>query len=370
MNRWLFAPSAGWLAAVAGTLSAAASCVALLAFFPTAYAADPVNPPKHKGARLLGINVNEAEDKNFGKAFRAGREAGLQIVSLKLDWDDIEKKPGEYVSPFPAIADVFYSAARVKLSLRIATLDTGRNRIPADLREKPLDDPAVVQRFNALAGWLARQMPKVELEDFSIGNEADCSLGSDAAKWRQYTAFFKAAKEHVKKTWPKTKVGSSLTFGGHTGPAKEHAIELNRHADVVMVSYYPLNADLTFRDPSVVRGDFKAVCEQYPRRSVTFTECGYSSGTKCGASEEKQKRFVEEVFGAWDAHAEQVGQVMFVWLSDQPPEMVRWAEEYYGVKGGAFADFIGTLGLRTYKGSGADKPAFVALKAEAKRRGW
>jgi len=61
---------------------------------------------------------------------------------------------------------------------------------------------------------------------------------------------------------------------------------------------------------------------------------------------------------------------MFVWLSDQPPETVRWAEKYYGAKGGAFADFIGTLGLRTYSGSGTDKPAFVALKAEAKKRGW
>ena len=53
-----------------------------------------------------------------------------------------------------------------------------------------------------------------------------------------------------------------------------------------------------------------------------------------------------------------------------PPLAWRWAEEYYRVKGGAFADFIGTLGLRTYKGSGADKPAFIALKAEAKKRGW
>jgi hypothetical protein len=338
--------------------------------FSKADAADPDRPPLPKGLRLLGINVNEAEDKDFGQAFGHGRGAGLQVVSLKLDWDDVEKKPGEFASPFPAIADAFYSAAQVKLSLRIATLDTNRNRIPADLREKPLDDPQVVQRFNALVDWLAQQMPRVELEDFSIGNEADASLGSDAAKWRQYTAFFQATKEHAKKTWPKTKIGSSLTFGGHTGPAKKHVIELNRSADVVMVSYYPLNADLTFRDPAVVGGDFRRVCEQYPGRAVTFTECGYASGTKCGASEEKQKRFVEEVFRAWDAHADQVGQVMFVWLTDQPPETVRWAEQYYGAKGGAFADFIGTLGLRTYSGSGTDKPAFAALKTEAKKRGW
>lgn len=366
MNRWLF----GRIGAVVGLWSAAAWGGALPVAFSSVSTATPDDAPQPKGARLLGINVNEAEDQNFDRAFRTGWEAGLQVVSLKLDWDDLEKQPGEYASPFPAIADLFYSAAQVKLSLRIATLDTSRNRIPADLRAKPFDDPTVIQRFNALVDWLAQQMPKVEIEDFSIGNEVDAFLGSDAAKWRQYTAFFQATREHVKQTWPQTQVGSSLTFGGHTGPAKEQVLALNRHADVVMVSYYPLNADLRFRDPSVVGGDFQAVCAQYPGRSITFTECGYASGTKCGASEEKQKRFVEEVFRAWDAHADQVGQVMFVWLHDQPPETVRWTEEYYGVRSDAFADFIGTLGLRTYPGSGEDKPAFVALKAEAQKRGW
>lgn len=345
-------------------------CMAILSAFPTAHAATPDKPPKHKGARLLGINVNEAEDKNFENAFRIGRQAGLQVVSLKLDWDDVEKKPGEYVCPWPAIADAYYSAAKVRLSLRIATLDTNRNRIPADLRRKDFDAPAVVTRFNALVDWLAKQMPKVEIEDISIGNEVDVSLGTDAAKWKQYNAFFQATKEHARKVWPKAKIGSSLTFDGHLGAAKRHVIELNRHADVVMVSYYPLKSDLTFRDPSVVRGDFKAICAQYPKRAISFTECGYSSGTKCGASKEKQKRFVEEVFRAWDAHADQIQQVMFVWLTDQLPEMVSWTENYYGIRGGAFADFIGTLGLRMYKGSGTDKPAFVALKAEAKKRGW
>ena len=127
---------------------------------------------------------------------------------------------------------------------------------------------------------------------------------------------------------------------------------------------------MTFRDPSVVQGDFQTVCTQYAERSIYYTECGYSSGAQCGSSEEKQKRFVEEVFRAWDSHAEQIGQVMFIWLSDQSPEMVRWAQKYYGVNGGAFADYIGTLGLRTYKGAGTDKPAFIALIAEAKKRGW
>jgi len=370
LDRLLPLVLAKWRVGVVGTLWIAVSCVTIVSAFSTTHAAGPDKPPKHKGVRLLGINVNEAEDKNFDNAFRIGRLAGLQVVSLKLDWDYVEKKPGEYASPWPAVADAYYSVAKVRLSLRIATLDTNCNRIPADLRGKGFDDPAVVMRFNALVDWLAKQMPKVQIEDISIGNEVDGSLGTDSAKWKQYTVFFKATKEHAKKVWPKAKIGSSLTFGSHLGAAKRHVIELNRYTDVVMISYYPLKTDFTFRDPSVVRGDFKAICVQYPKRAISFTECGYSSGTRCGASKEKQKRFVEEVFRAWDAHADQIQQVMFVWLSDQPPDMVSWAQKYYGVRDGAFADFIGTLGLRAYKGSGTDKPAFVALKAEAKKRGW
>jgi hypothetical protein len=35
-----------------------------------------------------------------------------------------------------------------------------------------------------------------------------------------------------------------------------------------------------------------------------------------------------------------------------------------------FLSYLGTLGLRTHAGSGTDKPAFAALMAQAKARGW
>jgi hypothetical protein len=347
----------------------AAVWAALTATSLMAFAQEQGDPPRPKGDRLLGINVNQAQDKNFDHAFRLARQAGLQVVSLKLDWDDIERKPGEYVCPWPAVADAYYSAAKVRLSLRIATLDTNRNRVPLDLRTNDLGDPAVVARFNALVDWLAQQMPRVDIEDISIGNEADGSLGTDAEKWAQYITFFRATGKHAKTLWPKAKIGSSLTFAGHRGAARRHAMDLNRHTDVVMVSYYPLGPNMMFRDPTVVQGDFEAICAQYPERDISYTECGYPSGTTCGASQDKQKQFVEEVFRAWDAHADQIKMVMFVWLTDQP-EAGSWARNYYGIESDAFADFIGTLGLRTYNGSGADKPAFVALQTEAEKRGW
>jgi hypothetical protein len=43
-------------------------------------------------------------------------------------------------------------------------------------------------------------------------------------------------------------------------------------------------------------------------------------------------------------------------------------EKYYGSSNRSFAEYLGSLGLRTYIGK--DKPAFKTLIEEAKARGW
>ncbi|MBA4192119.1 MAG: hypothetical protein C0467_29430 [Planctomycetaceae bacterium] len=344
-------------------------CVSLLLSTPGSRVT-AADKPVEKGTRLLGIAVNEPENKKFDAAFAKARDAGLQVFSLKLDWDDVEKKPGKFESPWPKIVNQVFPPQKIRVSLRIAVLDTVNNRVPADIRGKPLSDPAVVARFHALADWVLGEMPDVEFADIAIGNEVDGVLGADAEKWKQYGEFFKATRTHIRKKLPKTPVGVSVMFNGLTGPTAKLAAGLNKDADVVMVSYYPLNADFTIKPVNAVEADFAAVCKAYPKRPVHFVEAGCPSGTKCGSSEEKQKQFVEHLFRAWDRHADQVKLVMFVWLNDVPDEMVKWCEKYYKINNPAFLDYIATLGLRTFKGSGTDKLAYTALKELAKARGW
>jgi hypothetical protein len=362
MQRSIFMP----LPVLAPMLSFVAACGSTASLI----AAPPVADPAATGGRLLGMSVNEPADKNFEAAFQTARSVGIQVVSLNLHWDEVEKAPGRFESPWPTAANAFYGANKVRISLRLATFDTNNNRLPADLRDKPIDDPATVGRFNAFADWVLAQLTDVELADVSIGNEVDVWLGADANKWEQYTAFFKATREHIRNKRPALTVGSNITFPAHTGEAKRFVSELNESADAAMVSYYPLTPTFQVRPPTVVRDDFAELCAAYENKEIRFTEIGYPSGDECGSSLAKQKQFIDEVFAAWDAHKEQVKSVVFVWLHDRPPEEIEHYKTYYKISDAAFLSYLGTLGLRAHEKSGTDKPAFVALRKLAKSRGW
>ena len=79
---------------------------------------------------------------------------------------------------------------------------------------------------------------------------------------------------------------------------------------------------------------------------------------------------MRELFQAWDEHASHVHYISFCWLTDLPPASVNEFSSYYGLQKRAFGEYLRTLGLRTYPGSGADKKAFEVLRHEASLRGW
>lgn len=322
-----------------------------------------------KGDRLLGCAVTQAENQDYAAAMALAQSAGVQVVSLKLDWDDVEKTPHVYASPWPKIANAYYPAQNLALSLRIATFDTNQSRLPADLRAKPLSDPEVIGRFNQLLDWIFKEMPDVKLAELSIGNEVDGVLGDDPAQWNQYTAFFAATRQHARAQRPALPVGVSLMFGAFTRQPKL-AAALNASADEIMASYYPLTPAFQVRPPTVVAEDFRALCGQYPHRPISFVEAGYPSGAGCGSSDVMQAEFVRQLFAAWDEHAAQIRLVTFVWLHDATPAAVAGFGKYYGIASPAFRDYLGTLGLRTGQGAGTDKPAFTALRQLAQARGW
>src|SRR5690349_18538805 len=102
-----------------------------------------VAPPVPRGDRLLSIAVNEAADKDFGKAFARAQRAGLQVVGLPLAWDDLETAPGTYQPKINLleIASQFYPAQKIKISLEVNPIDTNKVRLPKDLAGKAWDDP-------------------------------------------------------------------------------------------------------------------------------------------------------------------------------------------------------------------------------------
>lgn len=330
--------------------------------------------PVPKGNRELGLHVGEAQDRDYSGAFARAEGAGMQAVSLSFDWSGLETGPGAYKNDFPRIANAFYPARKTKVHLVLRPINTNRREFPADLKDRALDDPQVIERFCRLLDNLFAQMKDVELASLAIGNEVDAYLGSDEAQWKRFTTFFEKAAGYARTKRPGVPVGVVTQFGGLASAAGvKRAATLNEQgrSDVVMVTYYPLKGDFTVREPSVVQDDFARIVRAFPGgKPIQIVEAGYPSSAHCNSSEEKQAAFVESVFAAWDRHRDRIHAVYFSWLTDLPQSAVDGFAAYYGVKSKAFGEFLRTLGLRTHPGSGTDKPAFGALKREAKARGW
>jgi len=323
--------------------------------------------PAAKGERLLGLGINEGS-VGFGKAFAAARDAGLQFVELPSQWDDIEPKPGEFTNKWLDIANAYYPGMGTRLVISLNPIDTNKLRLPADLSGKPLDDPAVIQRYNKAVDYALSRVSTANLVAFAIGNEIDGYLGGDQKKWQQYARFFEVTSEHVRGCRPGVAVGAKIMLPSLVGGGRALAEPVNAHADAVLTTYYPLGDDFRVKPPTAVAKDLGALLQQYPDKPVYLLEAGCPSSSFLGSSEAQQAEFVREVFKFWDAHQRQLKAVNFIWLHDISDAQVRSYTKYYGVGQRGFAEYLGTLGLRYH--DGRDKQAFQALRQEAKSRGW
>lgn len=327
----------------------------------------------HSKERYLGIDINEPEDGDFNRAFTMVYGLGAREISLSIGWDDIETARGVY-KPDPnwlVIANIFYGAVGdIGVSLMIGPIDTNVSRMPSDLAGKPFDDPEVIQRYQRLLDYVFTQIPDLELLSLSIGNEIDAFLGSDPELWRQYQVFFEATSTYARAQRPGLLVGAKAQLDGLLGPQVSYLKSLNESSDVILVTYYPIAGDFAVKDPQVVGEDFKALVAAYEGRIIHLLEAGYPTSVALNSSELKQADFVREVFKAWDKYAEQIRVVSFTWLTDLPQSSVEELKAYYGFSAYHFAEFLRTLGLRTYEGTGMDKQAFGVLVEEATARGW
>ncbi|KAA3648029.1 MAG: hypothetical protein DWQ07_03285 [Chloroflexi bacterium] len=320
----------------------------------------------------MSIAVNEAEDGDYNNAFFLAREAGLQTVSLSLQWDEIETAPGVYAPEpnFLEIANLYYPNQNIPLDLMIGAIDTNNLRLPDDLRDKSFDDPEVVERYKALLDYVFSQLPETEVNSLAVGNEINAWLGDDPGKWKEYTIFYEAIVKYMHANWPDVPVGSKVMYSAMAGDLEPLVTSLNTSSDIIMVTYYPLNEDFRVQDPEVVHRDFQTIADIYPDRTIWFMEIGYPSSTINKSSEEKQAQFIQQAFQAWDTHADHIQLLNFVWLTDIPADQVSVYEEYYGLSDAGFLAYLASLGLRYGEGSGSDKPAFLQLILEAEARGW
>jgi hypothetical protein len=344
----------------------------LLGHFLVSYAQQENNIPSFipKGERLLSIDLTWAGNGDFGEAFLLAQSVGMQATNISLQWDELEPLPNQYTDPDNWLknANEFFPTQAISVSLMVGFVDTNNLRLPSDLSGKSFDDPEVIERFKRLLDYVFTKISQLELTSLSIGNEIDSYLGTDENLWQQYTNFFREIAVYAKTKRANLVVGSKLGFGGLTTVAYNLSQELVAASDAVMLTYYPLEADFSVKNPDVVSNDFAKLVTLFPTKPIYILEAGYPSSTLLNSSEEKQATFVQNIFRVWDEHATHIKLLDFLWLHDISPELVNELGNYYGLNDQKFKAYLATLGLRTFDGQ--DKLAFKQLQEETKQRGW
>ncbi|MCB0712711.1 MAG: hypothetical protein KDD67_10310 [Ignavibacteriae bacterium] len=333
---------------------------------------DRGSDPQPRGERVLAVDVNEAEGESYDAVVNRANSVGANTFSLSIGWDDIETAPGIYnpAVDLLAIANSYYPTRNASVALMVGPVDTNNDRLPSDLKGKAFDDSVVVNRYKRLLDYLFSKIPDLDLAVLAIGNEVDFFLANDLEAWAAYKRFFDETSSYARQLRPGLNVGVKVTLAGLRGVRKEEARVLNEKSDAILTTHYPLNADFTVQDPSVVDADFDQVVELYPNRSIWFMELGYPSSPVCNSSEEKQGEFIREVFSAWDKHRGKIDYISFGIMSDRSQGAIDELSRYYGLNDQIFLEYLRTLGLRTYPNGGEDKVSWAVLKEEAVKRGW
>lgn len=335
---------------------------------PAASGRDGRPPPR--GKRQLGLAVNETPQVDFGTAFALAQDVGLDFVTLTVFWDDVESEPGVF-DPDPnwlAVANEFYGERDVALALVVAPVDTNVLRVPPDLRSAPLDDPGLIDRYLAALDYSLDQLTDVELVSVSIGNEVDAYLSADPNRWSAYSTLYERAADHVRTRAPDASVGVKATYSGLTGAHRAELQRLNEASDAILVTYYPLRENFQVEPPNVFGPDMKALLELYPGQPLHLLEVGYPSSPILSSSEERQAKFIRQVFREWDRHPQRTPVLNFIWMHDITQAELDGYANYYGSDDERFLAFLGSLGLRS--ADGQDKLGFEALRQEAAGRGW
>jgi hypothetical protein len=165
--------------------------------------------------------------------------------------------------------------------------------------------------------------PRVEgqVQWISIGNEVDSYFSAHGDEIVAYRRLLDSVMPAVRSSFPKALFTMNCTSRGVDQINKELR-PITEITEFTPLTYYPINGDFTFRDPSDVPGDFAKMFEAARGKRVFFQEMGYASSERVNSSEEKQARFMKNVLEALGQHRGQAIAAHFVWMSEIPLSLV------------------------------------------------
>lgn len=340
----------------------------LILFLPVVKLGAQINPLSNK----ISLDIStmpQSASFDYDSCFALGVNLGMSSVGLHFPWTTIETAPGIYDLSLFDIANYYYPLHGMPVDLNINPLETNHLEVPADLDSLQYDDSVFIKRFKVLLDSVKAHIPDLSLSSLIIGSEGDVYMGSNASLWQQYSRFYDSIVVYAKTLWPGVKLACELTADGLVAH-NTLAQTLNTNSDYIGVSYYPITSAFLVRPISTIAVDFDTLVNLYPTKPICFYQYGYPSSIGCNSSADLQKQFITQTFNVWDTYAANVRLIDFTWLHDLDTGLVSYYESYYGISDSSFLAFLGSLGLRTWNGTGTDKPAFPELECQAYIRGY
>lgn len=272
------------------------------------------------------------------------------------------------------IANAFYPTANMPVMLTIGTIDTNNKFVPANFNSVAFDDISLRTAFKTMLTNMMPHLVNTQLVSLQIGNEVDAYLGTDPAAWAKYKIFFDDVAAHARTLRPGLLVGTTVTLTAAINPTLQPLVQsLQATADIISITYYPLNADFSVKSSAAVANEMAALVTAFSSKPIYFQEIGFPSGVGSASSEEMQRQFVADFFATWDIFATQIPVVSWVNYTEWSPATVNAFGTQYGVCPGplcsGFKEFLQTLGLRSYS-SGIAKPALTEIQNQMDLRSW
>ncbi|MBL4709126.1 MAG: hypothetical protein JKY48_11885 [Flavobacteriales bacterium] len=301
------------------------------------------------------------------------KELGVEFIALHLAWTQIETTPNNYEDPDDALLLLGQVAAAnsFQFSLTLRPIDLSGKIVPSDLENMRFNDTTMIRRFESLIDFVFTKVNPSVLLNLQIGNEIDGYNFSQepASFWSDYGFFLKEINAYIKKSHPDLKAGFTGTLKGlNNNPSLFNQVLSN--VDILGVTYYPIQSDYTVELPTVLNGDFDLLLTNYPSKPIYVQELGYQTAARCNSNEQKQAKFFSQFFNYWDKHASDIKSVNLVRLNDLSIQAASDAALQYNLSDSIFFDYLRTIGIRTYSGTGSHKMAFDTLKIKLKERGW
>lgn len=342
------------------------------------------SPTVSQGSRKLGIHITQAQGEAFSATFALAQADHFNHTNLHQIWGSGTFATGSLpVSPLVTdsagtvfdfatidIANAFYPTANMPLMLTIGTIDTNNKFVPASFNSVGFDDSALRTAFKSMLSSMMPRLANTQLVSLQIGNEVDAYLGTNAAAWAQYKIFFDDVAAYARTLRPGLLVGTTVTLSAAIDPVLQPYVQsLMTTADIVSVTYYPVNADFTVKTAATVATEIAALVAAFGTKPIYFQEVGFPSA----GSEELQRQFVADFFANWDIFASQIPVVSWLNYTEWPQASVDAFGTQYGVCPGTlctpFKEFLRTLGLRNYS-AGAAKPALLEIRNQMTSRNW